>query len=93
MAQERLACPWCAETGFLFISTKLVAKPLGTWSLAGGQWKTVASDVPVLVCGACQTETDGEVDGGDVHFETDGETIALTDGQLSLRDACSLKEV
>lgn len=91
---ERRACPWCTETGSLFISSKLVAKPIGEWSLAGMGMKAVIRQVPVLVCSACNTECDGTVDAdGGAQFNPEGATTALTDGQLAIREGCALKEV
>lgn len=73
-------CPDCGATGSLTLSTALVAKPMGTWSLAGAQLKTSAREVAVLACSACgasrrghledvQVDASGVVTGG--HFVAD----------------------
>lgn len=57
-------CAKCGAVGHLRLEVRstLVAKPLGTWSLAGVQCKTVASEQPWpwLVCDACGRECAGE---------------------------------
>lgn len=45
-----LPCPGCGAVGTLTFGTRFRAHPLGTWSLAGHQLKTTASEVPVLEC-------------------------------------------
>lgn len=44
------ACPECGTTGSVKLGTRLRARPLGTWSLAGQQLKTSAVQIPVLEC-------------------------------------------
>lgn len=56
-------CPWCARTGGLTLGTALVAKPLGTWSLAGAQLKTSARLRAVLACSLCDRSATGYLDG------------------------------
>lgn len=46
----RLECPHCHTTGSLRIEVRLVAKPLGSYSIAGAQPKVVATQIPHLVC-------------------------------------------
>jgi hypothetical protein len=59
----RTACPKCKEVGYLHIITRFVAKPLGTWSLAGAQVKTTGSMKPILKCHNCDFDLVGEFDG------------------------------
>jgi hypothetical protein len=54
-AAERLArveCPGCHGVGTLALEYLLVAKPFGTYSLAGAQPKVAAYEWPYLVCAA-----------------------------------------
>lgn len=44
------ACPSCSTVGSLTLEPRLVARPLGTWSLAGQQPKTSANLIPHIVC-------------------------------------------
>lgn len=53
-------CPGCGGTGF-DVTWRLVAKPQGTYSLAGVQDKVAATETPVLVCSSgCGTEKIGK---------------------------------
>lgn len=63
-------CPQCKATGpTLRVEFRLVAKPVGTYSVAGAQDKVVAQTRPVLLCGACDLNIVGEVvDGTHVEF-------------------------
>jgi transcription elongation factor Elf1 len=45
-------CPECGAKAFS-IKTRLVARPIGTYSLAGAQMKVSAYEWPHLVCGNC----------------------------------------
>lgn len=49
-----IECPECHIVGSLALEWKLVAKPQGTYSLAGVQPKVSAKEWPYLVC---QTES------------------------------------
>lgn len=60
---KRTPCPKCSKVGGLFISIKLIAKPLGTFSLAGAQVKASAYQAPVLECSLCDFNLVGEFDG------------------------------
>jgi hypothetical protein len=60
----RTACPECGEVGYLYIDTRFVSKPLGTFSIAGAQMKTVGKMKPVLRCHNCPFDLVGEFDGG-----------------------------
>lgn len=62
------SCPSChAPPGTLSITIESIlhAKPRATWSLAGVQMKTVASerDRPVLRCSRCSLRHLGDFDG------------------------------
>lgn len=46
-------CPRCAMIGGLSIGRELIARPLGTWSLAGSMVKVSAVNAIVLRCGHC----------------------------------------
>lgn len=60
------ACPDCGQTGGLTIGTRLVARPLGTWSLAGAQMKTSARTMAELACSRCGMSRVGRIEGN--HF-------------------------
>lgn len=60
---HRTPCPQCNEVGGLFLSAQLVAQPLGTWSLSGGQIKTPAEITPFLKCANCTFSLAGKFDG------------------------------
>jgi hypothetical protein len=45
-----VTCPDCGVTGSIELTTRLVAKPIGTFSLAGAQMKVSAVETPVLAC-------------------------------------------
>lgn len=45
----RVPCPRCGELT-LRLETRLEARPLGTWSLAGAQPKTSVVEWPYAVC-------------------------------------------
>ena len=59
----RTPCPQCKEVGGLFISSQVVAQPIGEWSLSGGQMKTPVSIKPFLKCANCTLNIAGEFDG------------------------------
>ena len=52
-------CKHCGEEFPLRVEWRLVAKPLGTWSLAGAQMKTVATNTPFAICDNCGRESQG----------------------------------
>lgn len=54
-------CPKCTRVGKLRIEMKLVAKPLGTFSLAGSNLKFSANEIPVLYCDGCGLELEGNL--------------------------------
>jgi len=47
---RQVVCPSCGEVGSLGVELRLVAQPIGSFSLAGAQMKVSARDVPHLVC-------------------------------------------
>ena len=47
---RQVVCPGCGEVGSLGVELRLVAKPIGSFSLAGAQMKVSAREVPHLVC-------------------------------------------
>lgn len=47
---KTLACPDCKTVGSVELTMRLVARPLGSFSLAGHQMKTSAVNMPVLAC-------------------------------------------
>lgn len=55
-------CPNCGQSGGLTIGLRLVAKPLGTWSLSGAQLKTSAVQALGLGCDLCQMMLYGGLD-------------------------------
>lgn len=53
---------WCKHCGPEFalrIEWRLVAKPLGTFSLAGQQMKFSAANTPFVICDNCGRESQG----------------------------------
>lgn len=66
---ETSPCPQCGEVGKLRIEyrDKLVAKPLGSFSLAGAQMKVSARRVqaPFLCCDACGLALEGKKENRD----------------------------
>lgn len=56
-------CPQCQEVGDLNIIIELVAKPVGSWSLAGTQIKYSAQRLPILRCDHCTFKLVGKFDG------------------------------
>jgi hypothetical protein len=67
MRIDETPCPDCGAVGNLHIDIRLVAKPPGTFSLAGNQMKVSASQLPVLEC-PCGFSLVGEFDGPHVVF-------------------------
>lgn len=55
---DKTPCPACGSST-LAIQDKLVAKPLGTSSLAGAQLKVSAYRVPFISCTTCEWELEG----------------------------------
>lgn len=78
-------CPSCGASP-LELSWGLVARPLGTWSLAGAQMKTSAVEWATVSCPACGVQVpgrlvDAQFDGGRFtggHFEATGPPTAST---------------
>lgn len=63
----RKPCKLCEVIGTASVSLEFIAKPLGTWSLAGMQDKTTGSFAIIYRCSACnavgQLTKDGGYDG------------------------------
>jgi hypothetical protein len=75
---EESSCPACqAPPGSLRLDVKLVAAPVGTYSLAGVLPKVTARDRPVLTCTACPLDLVGETDGRHVTFNKPPPATAL----------------
>jgi hypothetical protein len=62
-----MRCPSCGTENSIEVSLVLAAKPLGTWSLAGAQMKTVAEHTAMAVCAAagCDFMVSGHLEGAD----------------------------
>lgn len=59
----RTACPTCKVIGYLYMTSRFIIKPIGTWSLAGAQVKTTGTMAPVLKCHNCDLDIVGQFDG------------------------------
>jgi hypothetical protein len=59
-------CPSCAATGQLTLTPVLAARPAGSYSLAGAQNKTTATDAAGLSCAACGWWATGRVENLEV---------------------------
>lgn len=70
MKIDETPCPNCEAVATLFIQTKMVANPIGSFSIAGAGLKVTAQERPVLTCTACEWEKIGrfDSDGGHVIF-------------------------
>lgn len=73
-------CPRCASTGTLTVTDRLVAKPVGTFSLAGHQPKVSARRRPELACSECGLRRLGE-------YDPDGRHVTFPPGPTSDQDA------
>ncbi len=63
-------CPACGTgpgTLSLQVGSRLQARPLGTFSLAGAQMKVAAIASPVLRCSACGLQVQGRWDSDGRH--------------------------
>jgi hypothetical protein len=56
-------CPACGAAGTVTVQPILVGKPLGTYSIAGVQPKTVAEEKVALTCSACGLRIIGHLEG------------------------------
>jgi hypothetical protein len=70
-------CPECGAAGTVVLRPVIVAKPLGTFSLAGAQMKVSAWRGWELACSACSFRVLGQVEG----LETD-ENDQITAGHF-----------
>jgi hypothetical protein len=59
-------CPSCGVTGQLTLTPVLVAKPAGSYSLAGAKEKTAAVDAAGLSCPACGWSATGRIENLEV---------------------------
>ena len=59
-------CPRCGATGGLTLTPVMVAKPAGSYSLAGAQDKTAAVDAARLSCAACGFTATGRTENLEV---------------------------
>ena len=57
-----VTCKYCGVTGQVRVEMRLVAKPAGTYSLAGAQMKVSATSWPWAVCDACGHESKARKD-------------------------------
>lgn len=71
-AELARACPQCQGSP-LELRWGLVARPLGTWSLAGAQLKTSAVKVAEVHCPACGATVTGHLEGAT--FSDDGSSF------------------
>jgi len=63
MKLNETPCPKCgAEPPTLIIEERFHAKPMGTYSLAGGQVKTSGWMLPTLMCKNCDLHIAGKYD-------------------------------
>lgn len=54
------ACPHCGHHG-MEMTFRMVAKPLGSFSLAGSQLKFSANEIPYIECPECGIGGEGNV--------------------------------
>lgn len=57
---EESPCPVCGAAGTLQVDVRLVASPIGSFSLAGAMPKVSARNRPLLTCSACGLNVIGE---------------------------------
>lgn len=74
------SCPSCRGTGTINVARVLVAKPIGSFSLAGAQLKVSAIDAAVAECSACGLTVSGRLEnatlGPDGRTFTGGHFVA-----------------
>jgi len=58
----RTGCPECSVVGYLYLTSRFIAKPIGEFSLAGAQMKVSGTMKPVLKCHNCSLDIVGEYD-------------------------------
>lgn len=66
-------CSSCSATGTISVRPVLVARPLGTFSLAGAQTKVSAVTAAVAECSACGLSVTGRLENATV--SADGRTF------------------
>lgn len=59
---ENARCLYCGSFD-VWLEWRILAKPIGTFSLAGGQMKFSAAGWPYAVCGGCGHVSKGKIDG------------------------------
>lgn len=59
-------CPECSTSGSLTLRTVLVARPVGSSSLAGAQMKVAAREAAEVECSACGVSRRGRLEGVEV---------------------------
>ena len=69
MKIEETPCPTCNRVGTLYVEVKLVAKPIGSFSLAGAQTKVTAESKPFLLCSVCHFTKMGKFSEDGYHVE------------------------
>ena len=77
-------CPVCSARNTLKITMRLVANPVGSFSIAGAQTKFTARELPVLDCRACGLHLVGDIADGHAVFQppdADQTTEPSTDPQ------------
>lgn len=60
---SRQPCPDCGSVGTMLLGQELVAKPLGTYSIAGAQTKVVAQTKYTITCEECGWKRYGKFEG------------------------------
>lgn len=70
----RKPCPICGQVGGLSLTPGLVARPLGSFSIAGAQDKVVVCQVAVLACSQCRASWTGHLEG--IETDSDGTVTA-----------------
>lgn len=81
---NRTPCPECNMIGKLYISVEIVAKEIGTFSLAGHQVKFSGKELPVLKCNNCDFSLVGRFDGeGHSHAVFDPSKKESGDGEAT----------
>jgi predicted RNA-binding Zn-ribbon protein involved in translation (DUF1610 family) len=74
-------CPSCGEgPNTLWIEQRMIALPVGSFSLAGAQLKVSATTKPVLICVSCGMEIVGSFDDDKDHALFDPSKIVAPGG-------------
>lgn len=78
-------CPGCGMRGSLKMAIEIMAKPIGTYSLAGQQMKVSAVEAPVLRCALCEMHIVGRL-GGDGYAYFEAVDIVRWQGERPVSD-------